>query len=220
MGFISFPGTDTEPAKAGPGTAQRLAVVYKDYLSQFDSVYINSVFETRRKQQVTAGMMPQQPRVVPQNAFSPQQMQLVLGYSNQSIAELRAQNVSEKVIQFVEAHRSHLQRTHDDQTAFRDRFQGANQATRTPQEQHNAPNGVAGFSGSPHQLNAGQSNLIPGRGNFIDNRSQPPLQHRQPPVFHARRPTKEQMGTAIAFIQQTKMEFQRLSKSISNPHSC
>jgi hypothetical protein len=50
MGFVQFPASDArEPAKSGPGVAHRLAVVYKEYLLPFDTMYITSVFE-RRKQ--------------------------------------------------------------------------------------------------------------------------------------------------------------------------
>lgn len=54
MGFVQFPGTDAEPAKSGPGVAQRLAAVYKDYLLPFDTMYITSVIERRKQMQAAA----------------------------------------------------------------------------------------------------------------------------------------------------------------------
>ncbi|KAG6889641.1 hypothetical protein C0995_015756 [Termitomyces sp. Mi166 len=48
MGSIVFPGSETEPAKAGPGFSQRLAQVYQKYLANFDQVYINSVMDSRQ----------------------------------------------------------------------------------------------------------------------------------------------------------------------------
>ncbi|KAG6856307.1 hypothetical protein H0H87_005722, partial [Tephrocybe sp. NHM501043] len=56
MGFVHFPASDGEPAKAGPGLAQRLAQVYREYLSAFDQVYINSVLDSKRKQQMAAAI--------------------------------------------------------------------------------------------------------------------------------------------------------------------
>lgn len=236
MGFISFPGTDTEPAKAGPGTAQRLAMVYKDYLGAFDMVYINSVFESRKKLQAAqavhsgVGIISQQPGLQQggRGALTPQQMQLVIGYANQSVAELRAQNVQDRIIQFVEANRAHLQRTRMEQGMFRDRFQMHNQAARGPQEQHGVPNGVPGFSGSPPQPNAGlnpqqqfmqRHNAMMQGNNFIDNRPQPQQPQLQQPQqqpggfqFPVGRPSKEQLAGAMAFILKTKAEFQKISE--------
>ncbi|KAG6907086.1 hypothetical protein DXG01_010620 [Tephrocybe rancida] len=132
MGFGQFPGTDTKPAKAGPELSQRLAQVYRDYLSNFDQVYINSVIDSKRKMQAAqAAQQHQQAQAaVAANVSSDQaqpqlgllnrhQMQMVIGYANQSIEELRRQGVQEKVIQFVETNRAHLQRM------FRGQFQNA-----------------------------------------------------------------------------------------------
>ncbi|KAF9466460.1 hypothetical protein BDZ94DRAFT_1233709 [Collybia nuda] len=224
MGFIHFPGTDTEPAKAGPGTAQRLAVVYKDYLGAFDMVYINSVFESRKKLYAAhasvsgglsgAGMVPQPGMPVgPRGALSPHQMQSVIGYANQSVADLRAQGVSEKMIQFVEANRAHLQRTRMEQGMFRERFQQA-------QRSHGGPDGLPGFSGSSPQPNPGvNSNQRPfvhggggtGGGFVVDGRQPPQQQPQQPSNFQipTGRPSKEQLAGAMAFIVKTKTDFQK-----------
>jgi hypothetical protein len=47
MGFVQFPGTDTEPAKAGPGVAQQLQHLYTEYLAPFDNIYVASVFQKK-----------------------------------------------------------------------------------------------------------------------------------------------------------------------------
>jgi hypothetical protein len=54
MGFVHFAGSDAEPAKSGPGVAQRLAAVYKEYLMPFDLMYITSVNERRKQMQAAA----------------------------------------------------------------------------------------------------------------------------------------------------------------------
>jgi hypothetical protein len=47
MGFVQFPGTDTEPAKSGPGVAQQLQHIHTEYLSQFDKIYLHSVLQKK-----------------------------------------------------------------------------------------------------------------------------------------------------------------------------
>ncbi|KAF8072116.1 hypothetical protein FPV67DRAFT_1411823 [Lyophyllum atratum] len=204
MGFVQFPGTDTEPAKSGPGVAQRLAQVYKEYLAGFDQVYINSVIDSRRKMQAAAA---------PQNRLmNAHQMQMVIGYANQSVEELRRQGVQDKIIQFVENNRAHLQRTVMEQGMFRGQFQ--NQGLRSS-EQH----GGQGLTGPPFQnatpasgqhppFMQQQNGLLPMQGNnFMDNRQPqlPQQQHAHPQNGNnLMRATKEQ---AMAFIQKTKRDF-------------
>jgi hypothetical protein len=47
MGFVQFPGTDTESAKSGPGVAQQLQHIYTEYLAQFDKIYMTSVLQKK-----------------------------------------------------------------------------------------------------------------------------------------------------------------------------
>jgi hypothetical protein len=55
MGFVQFPASDArEPAKSGPGVAHRLAVVYKEYLLPFDTMYITSVVERWKQMKAAA----------------------------------------------------------------------------------------------------------------------------------------------------------------------
>ncbi|KAJ7448011.1 hypothetical protein FB451DRAFT_767888 [Mycena latifolia] len=49
MGFVSFPASDTEPAKSDLEAAQHLAHVYNEYIAAFDNVYVNTVMESRRR---------------------------------------------------------------------------------------------------------------------------------------------------------------------------
>ncbi|KAF5382094.1 hypothetical protein D9615_004211 [Tricholomella constricta] len=232
MGFVQFPGTDSEPAKSGPGVAQRLAQVYQEYLSGFDQVYINSVIESRRQMQAAAAVQaqaaaaaggnggPSQTQPQPRGLLNAHQMQVVIGYANQSVEELRRQGVQEKIIQFVETNRAHLQRTVMEQGIFRGQFK--NQGIRPP-DQHGVQGGVTGtpFQGAGGHQNSApaggqnlsymqrQNGLLPMRGiNFMDNR-QPPVPQQPHPHPHNGntmiRATKEQ---AMAFIQKTKGDFQ------------
>jgi hypothetical protein len=51
MGFTQFPGTKRYPAMSGPGVAQHLAHIHKEYLSEFDTLYAKTVLESRWKWQ-------------------------------------------------------------------------------------------------------------------------------------------------------------------------
>ena len=120
MGFVQFHRTDNEPAKSGPGVAQQLAHIYKEYLSQFDGFYVSQ--QKTKIQQANANFQAQ----VAAFNCSPQQMQAVIALSHMSVQELHAQNIPEKMIQFVENHRASLQRTHQDQNNFHRTLRGVN----------------------------------------------------------------------------------------------
>ncbi|KAL6307584.1 hypothetical protein BKA93DRAFT_82616 [Sparassis latifolia] len=51
LGFVQFPASNSEPAKSGPGVAQHLEHVYKQYLHAFDSTYLRSWLAKRSQQQ-------------------------------------------------------------------------------------------------------------------------------------------------------------------------
>ncbi|KAG6873246.1 hypothetical protein C0995_001266 [Termitomyces sp. Mi166 len=176
MGFVNFPGSETEPAKAGPGLAQRLAQVYREYLANFDQVYINSVMDSRRKMQALhqAHMAQTQAAAaaaaaagtsngsLPQNhtlrgALNGHQMQMVVGYAHQSVEELRRQGVQERIISFVESNRAYLQRTAMEQGMFRGQL---NQGMRP--EQHGISVAGPPFQNSSHQAaNSQHANFLP-----------------------------------------------------------
>ena len=120
MGFVQFHRTENEPAKSGPGVAQQLAHIYKEYLSQFDGFYVSQ--HRMKIQQANASLQAQ----VAAFNCSPQQMQAVISLSHMSVQDLHAQNIPEKMIQFVENHRASLQRTHQDQNNFHRTLRGVN----------------------------------------------------------------------------------------------
>jgi uncharacterized protein YlxP (DUF503 family) len=134
MGFVSFPANDSEPAKSGPGVAQHLAHVYKEYLYAFDNIYIQAVIESKRKMQATgsssgsntnnqvpvnASTMASGPQNAPRPIPNMGQMQTVIQYAHVSAQELQNRGVAERIIQFVEAHREQLQRNAKMQQAWR-----------------------------------------------------------------------------------------------------
>ncbi|KAF8962699.1 hypothetical protein BDZ97DRAFT_1702163, partial [Flammula alnicola] len=114
LGFVQFPGSDSEPAKSGPGVAQQLHHIYKLYLQLFDTWYTTQAIE-KRMQHVNMQNQMMAAR------WGPVQMQQIVQLSHLSIAELNARGVDEKMIQFVESNRANLQRSFHEQKSFQNR---------------------------------------------------------------------------------------------------
>jgi hypothetical protein len=232
MGFVQFPGTETDPAKSGPGVAQHLAHVYKEYLAAFDGVYITSVLDSRRKMQAANAVHQAQSQLnlagnggqqQQQNArINAQQMQRVIAYANQPASELRAQGVQENIIQFVETNRAHLQRTVMEQGLFRGHIRPNQPSGQQPSEQAGmSASNQEPFAGSPLQPNSAIPNHLSHSGarppqfmqqqhsmqggNFMDNRQpQGTPQNGSGPMG---RPTHEQTQAAMNFIMKVKQDF-------------
>ncbi|KAJ7674180.1 hypothetical protein B0H17DRAFT_161762 [Mycena rosella] len=181
MGFVSFPASDTEPAKSGPGVAQHLAHVYKEYLAGFDHVYVSTVMESRRKNDAIARMggagamgaggangAPQLP--MRGGISDPTQMQLVMAYANIPLAELLR-----------------------------------NQIARPP-DQGGMQHPGAPFAGSPPPGNNGMMQPVgrpfmqrpgmPGPGNPMENQGQ-----------GLQRPTRETLQAAMSQITKLKTDY-------------
>ncbi|KAK2460344.1 hypothetical protein APHAL10511_007733 [Amanita phalloides] len=105
MGYVQFPGTDTESAKCRFVIAQQLEHIYKQYLSAFDGAFAACVLESRLK----GGLA--------RMAFDANQFTLMVSMADQ---QLRVQGFSESMIQFMEAHRVPLQRMLLDREGFHD----------------------------------------------------------------------------------------------------
>ncbi|KAK0469997.1 uncharacterized protein EV420DRAFT_84200 [Desarmillaria tabescens] len=135
LGYVQYPGNDMEPAKSGPATAHQLEQIYKDHLAHFDMVYVTTVLESRRKQQVSMAAQ-QLANPNPAKSMNGPQMQMVMAYADLSPAELRAKGVQEHIITFIENHRAHIQRTAAEQNLFRGNLRGAstNQPVQPPSE--------------------------------------------------------------------------------------
>ncbi|KAK0470025.1 uncharacterized protein EV420DRAFT_1257420 [Desarmillaria tabescens] len=161
LGFVQFPGNDTEPAKSGPGTAHQLEQIYKDHLAHFDMVYVTTVLESRRKQQVSMAAQ-QLANPNPAKSVNGPQMQMVMAYADLSPAELRAKGVQEHIITFIENHRAHIQRTAAEQNLFRGNLRGAsmNQPVQPPSEGITAAANNRQFTATPSQSPAGPSNPL------------------------------------------------------------
>jgi hypothetical protein len=48
LGYVQFPGTTTEPAKSGPGVAQSIQHIYKEFIAPFEAWYIAMIQEFKK----------------------------------------------------------------------------------------------------------------------------------------------------------------------------
>ncbi|KAF9007653.1 hypothetical protein BDQ17DRAFT_1351077 [Cyathus striatus] len=230
MGFVAFPGTDKEPPKCGPGAAQRLCHVYKEYLSVFDNMYITSVRQSKIKMleqggnanNIASGALAGGPapagqalHMLQRLGLNPQQMQLVMSYAYMSVADLQSRGVQPKMIEFVENNRNYLQRTQQDQKMFANRIRpgGGNIPTNSGIPQHSGASGGGPGQGTPGMFpgNNGSEAVLATRQRVMQQHpntigsmdGQPPQSH--PTTFT--RPSSEQMNSAMAMIQRIKQEY-------------
>jgi hypothetical protein len=142
LGYIQFPGTETEPPKSGPQVAQHLEHIYKEYLSLFDTIYIASYVQEASKRRLTQQaqlqnqaqqQQPQQQLIRPPVQYQPTitggllrpgepgvangpgqfNMTALIQYAYTSASELRMKGLPEKIIQWIEEKRNVLQKAHD-----------------------------------------------------------------------------------------------------------
>ena len=243
---MQFPGSDTEPAKAGPGAAGRLAHVYQEYIQLFDNAYLASVLDSRRKLQAGAGAG--QPTAAPQAPASrigptPQQLNSMLVYAFTSAEELRRNNVSAPMIQFIEANREQLQSTARLTINYRSGLLGtkSSQMQAGPSQESRPPSAAVPFAS---QQNPGLHPIMqhaapPRHGQFVPQQNivtpslgaannvepqfprlaQPPMNGTNPAnsLARATRVNQEQTLQTQAFITKTKSDF--LARSECFGHS-
>ncbi|EEB94332.1 hypothetical protein MPER_06869 [Moniliophthora perniciosa FA553] len=114
LGCIQFPG---EPPKSGPAAANQLAHVYKEYLVDFDRIYMTSVIEQRRKQHLQmAHQLAQTPIFT---KFTAHQIKTLVDFSTKSVPEMRMMHMPEELIRAIEGNRQQLQVLAREQNLFR-----------------------------------------------------------------------------------------------------
>ncbi|KAH9846241.1 hypothetical protein C2E23DRAFT_767284 [Lenzites betulinus] len=154
LGFVNIPGTDTEPARAGPALAHRLQAIYKDFLFMFDRQYYITMARRHHQQQnpqpnisqkqnmenALAGQSrpPSVPGgVAPRTGEMPDSklMSELVAYSVVPAAELQRRGVAPNVIQLVEHNRVKLREMFDQQRTFHNGVEQSsqNQAGGVPQ---------------------------------------------------------------------------------------
>jgi hypothetical protein len=163
-------------------------------------------------------------------------MNAVMVYANVSAPDLRARGVPEQVVHFVEHHRTHLQRTIQQQQVFRGMVQkpnGPGQASESGRMNSEALGSFGMLPPQPGSMpSAGarplqpQSHLTAGMNLGGTSNGQPQSLQKPPPangmasvqVSKPSRPTPEQSQEAIQFIQRVKNEF--VTKSEYLPRLC
>ncbi|KAK7051056.1 hypothetical protein VNI00_005168 [Paramarasmius palmivorus] len=113
LGCVQFPG---EPPKSGPAAANQLAHVYREYLMEFDRIYMNSFVDQRRKNMMFAQHMAHNPIFT---KFTAPQIKTLVECSDKSVHEMRMDNMPEELIRAVEEHRQQLQVLAREQSLFR-----------------------------------------------------------------------------------------------------
>lgn len=198
MGFVQFPGTETEPAKCGPVTAAQLEHLYKEYLASFDRAYIANVLDSRLKGQF------------PSNA---NQLSLMVSMADRPVHQLRSQGFSENMIQFMETHRAHLQRMRLERDGFHEAVK-PNPGDANPQVQASGNMGIQNMNNGVRQPLYTQFVPQNGAGGpVMEGRQQLSQQH--PPLHSGmmvNRPGREQAQAALAFISRTQRETMASSK--------
>ncbi|KAJ3574140.1 hypothetical protein NP233_g1972 [Leucocoprinus birnbaumii] len=124
MGFVNFPESDREPPNSGPVVAQHLAHVYREYLLDFEQVYLRTWLASNPVMKMDpGGMQPGSAGPYPgapggaggpggmANGLAglpPGQLRgmgpILVEYANLTTLELRQRGISEELIALVEHH--------------------------------------------------------------------------------------------------------------------
>ncbi|KAH0833131.1 hypothetical protein J3R83DRAFT_12128 [Lanmaoa asiatica] len=225
LGFIQFPGNDSEPARCGPGIAQQLQNTYEQYLQHFEHAYVLTVKNRSTGgspqqpiQQVnsnplaignnaTAGM-PGNPTEMPPNPPRPfPNQQLVFAaarYAHTTAQDMRAQRVHEPMIAFVERHRSELMKFYQQQVQ-------SNAKRNAEQEQQNMANAQGSFANKREQPAIGlqsQAVIASGDAKMVNGSFVP---ESVAAAIVKQPPTQDQIQHAMMTISQLKHVFQQRS---------
>ena len=236
LGFVQFPGNDSEPGRSGPGIAQQLHNTYDQYLRHFESAYILTVKNrptTGSPQQpihqmnpnplaigsnATLGMSgnPTEVPPNPQRQFPNQQfIAAALRHVGMSAQDMRAQRVPENLINFVERHRTELLKVYQQQiqqlmakrNAEQEQQNMANAQGSLPNMHEQAPNGLQpGVQRPPQPIGA---NTMVSAAGEVKMANEPFMQESVAAALPRQPPTQEQIQHAIMAIGQLKHVFQQ-----------
>lgn len=220
MGLVQFPGTDTEPAKSGPGIAQQLALAYKEHLQAFETMLVftvrsraaqkNNLSQNSAQNNAPGNASGEMAHSVMRPPLNPQAMASAVRFVNMSVGEMRASGLPEQTVVLIDRHRSDIVRWHQ---------QSRLMATKLSQQvtNHDAPGEQSGMS-TAHQ--GGFSNQVSNAGPSLVSapRVQPPMacNGMQPSLMTEMKPvqsggilppSQEQIAHAMSVIQHTKQLF-------------
>ena len=246
LGFIQFPGNDSEPARCGPGIAQQLHNTYDQYLQHFENAYVLTVKNrpTGSPQQPIHQMNPMNPNPLaissnatpgmsvkstemPPNPPRPLHNQQVIAaaarYAHMSTQDMRAQRVQELMIAFVERHRAELQKVYQQQL----QLIAKRNAEQEQQNMANAQNQLPNMHEQPPinlqlQRPMGPNTMVNMPSGDVQMVNGSFVQENVAAALHKQPPTQDQIQHAIMSINQLKHVFQRskLSSYLLCCHSC
>ncbi|KAG9315089.1 hypothetical protein JVU11DRAFT_4201 [Chiua virens] len=235
LGFIQFPGNDSEPARSGPGIAQQLQNTYEQYLHHFEHAYILTVKNRSAmgsQQQTTlpsplvgnnatpgipggSSEMPLPPnasRQVPNQQF----VAAVARYSRNTADEMRAQRIPEHLIAFVERNRAELLKVYQQQLQMIAKRNAEQEQQNLANTQGQMPNmheqaSIALQSGvqrpPPNVGMNGMANMPPGDSKMVNGSFA--VENVPPAPQKLLPPTQEQVQNAMQTINQLKNVFQQ-----------
>lgn len=219
MGLIQFPGTDTEPAKSGPGIAQQLAHAYKEHLQAFETMLVitvrsraaqkNNLSQNGTQNNAPGGTSGEMAHPVMRPPLNPQAMASAVRFVHMTVSEMRASGLPEQTVVLIDRHRSDIMRWHQ---------QSRLMATKPNQQvtNHETPGEQSGMSathqgGFPNQVSIAGPSLVPAprRQPAMPNGIQPSPMTEMKPVQSAGilPPSQEQIAHAMSVIQHTKQLF-------------
>ena len=178
LGFVQFPGTATEPAKAGPGVGQSLQHIYKEFIAPFEIWYLGHVQDFRKQQyfQMYSTLQSQLASI-----GSPCTLQQIAQLSALSVADLRSQGYDDKIIQIIENGKPILQRIVQEQRSFAEGVRSNNGSQNMGQGMdQNGPRQL-GMGPTPP---FGGSQVAQHQQNALNRQHQAALQQQQQHMLH------------------------------------
>lgn len=238
IGFIQFPGNDSEPARCGPGIAQQLHNTYDQYLQHFENAYTLTVKNrpSGGSPQPSINQMNPPPLAIGNNATpgisgNPTEMptnpprptanqQLIataLRYVLVNAQDMRAQRVPEHMINFVERHRSDLLKVYQQQVqllakrnAEQEQQNVANAQGQLPNMHEQAFVGLQpGVQRPPQPIGANAMAGVAGEAKMANGSIVP---ENVAAALQIKPPTQDQIQHAVMAINQCKQMFQQRSE--------
>jgi hypothetical protein len=238
LGFIQFPGNDSEPGRSGPGIAQQLHNTYDQYLRHFESALIlilkNRATTWSPQQPIhpmdanphaignnaTPGMSGNSTEVPPhlQRQHPSQQfIAAALRYVGMSVQDMRAQRVPDNLITFVERHRTELLKFYQHQVELIAKWDAEQEEQNMANSQDPLPNmheqasiGLQpGVERPPQPVGA---NTMISTASDVKMANGSFIPESVAAALHRQRPTQDQIQHAIMAIGQLKHVFQQRSE--------
>lgn len=237
LGFVQFPGNDSEPARSGPGIAQQLHNTYEQYLRHFENAYILTVKNRTATgspqqpiQQMNSGspaignnptpVMSGNPTEMPPNPprpfFNQQLIATAARYALISAQDMRAQRVHEHMIAFVERHRPELMKVYQQQVQLIAAKRNAEQEQQNiaqgqlPNMHEQASIGLQpGAQRTPQVIAANMASVPSGDSKMVNGSFVP---ENITAAVHKQSPTPDQIQHAMMTIGQLKQVFQQRSE--------